>query len=94
MFNILNYAGLKEEYVLFTKTLNTLYLRLYGVGHMAKDHSDSERGNPLLPYTCLKIYCVFVETSSNIIIMVILEGPLSIFLYDFNKNFKETFNSY
>ena len=23
------------------------YLRLYGVGHMVKDHSDSERGNPL-----------------------------------------------
>ena len=22
-------------------------LRLYGVGHMIKDHSDSERGNPL-----------------------------------------------
>ena len=22
-------------------------LRLYGVGHMVKDHSDSERGNPL-----------------------------------------------
>ena len=22
---------------------NTFYLRLYGVGHMVKDHSDSER---------------------------------------------------
>ena len=24
-------------------------LRLYGVGHMVKDHSDSEIGNPLPP---------------------------------------------
>ena len=33
--------------------LNTFYLRLYGVGHMVKDHSDSERGNPLLPHGLL-----------------------------------------
>ena len=26
------------------------WLRLYGVGHMVKDHSDSERGNLLPPY--------------------------------------------
>ena len=29
--------------------LNTFYLRLYGVRHMVKDHSDSEKGNPLPP---------------------------------------------
>ena len=34
---------------LFNDALNTFYLWLYGVGHMVKDHSDSERGNPLLP---------------------------------------------
>ena len=28
--------------VLFNVALNTFYLRLYGVGHMVKDHSDSE----------------------------------------------------
>ena len=33
--------------VLFNDALNTFYLRLYGVGHIVKDHSDSERGNPL-----------------------------------------------
>ena len=38
---------LKEGNVLFNNALNTFYLRLYGVGHMVKDHSDSERGNPL-----------------------------------------------
>ena len=39
--------------VLFNDTLNTFYLRLYGVEHMVKDHSDSERGNPLPPYGLL-----------------------------------------
>ena len=29
--------------VLFNDTLDTFYLWLYGVGHMVKDHSDSER---------------------------------------------------
>ena len=38
---------------LFNDTLNTFYLRLYGVGHMVNDHSDSERGNPLLPHGLL-----------------------------------------
>ena len=40
----------KEGNVLFNDTLNTFYLRLYGVGHMVKDHSDSERENPLPPH--------------------------------------------
>ena len=43
----------KEGYVLFNNTLNTFYLRLYGVGHMVKDHSDSERGNLLPPHGLL-----------------------------------------
>ena len=34
---------------LFNDVLNTFYLRLYGFRRMVKDHSDSERGNPLLP---------------------------------------------
>ena len=38
---------LKEGNVLFNDALNTFYLRLYGVRHMVKDHSDSEKGNPL-----------------------------------------------
>ena len=40
---------LNEREVLFNDTLNTFYLRLYGVRHMVKDHSDSEKGNPLPP---------------------------------------------
>ena len=39
--------------VLFNDALNTFYLRLYGVRHMLKDHSDSERGNPLTPHGLL-----------------------------------------
>ena len=29
--------------------LNTFYLWLYGIKHMVTDHSDSKRGNPLMP---------------------------------------------
>ena len=38
---------MRERNVLFNDALNTFYLRLYGVRHMVKDHSDSEKGNPL-----------------------------------------------
>ena len=41
--------GYKEGNVLFNNTHNTFYLQLCGVGHMIKDHSDKERGNPPLP---------------------------------------------
>ena len=41
---------MKEGNVLFNDTLNTFYLRLYGVRHMVKDHSDSERGNLFPPH--------------------------------------------
>ena len=43
----------KEGIVLYNDALNTFCLRLYGVGHMVMDHSDSERGNPLLPHGLL-----------------------------------------
>ena len=43
----------KEGNVLFNDAFNTFYLRLYGVRHMVKDHSDSERGNPLPPHRLL-----------------------------------------
>ena len=45
--------GRKEGNVLFNDALNTFYLRLYGVKHMVKDHSDSEKGNPLPPHRLL-----------------------------------------
>ena len=43
----------KEENVLFNDALSTFYLRLYGVRHMVKDHSDSEKGNSLPPHRLL-----------------------------------------
>ena len=43
----------RERNVLFNYALNTFYLRLYGIRHMVKDHSDSEKGNPLPPHGLL-----------------------------------------
>ena len=45
--------GRNEGNVLFNDALNTFYLQLYGVRHMVKDHSDSERGNLLPPHGLL-----------------------------------------
>ena len=36
------FNGRKEGNVLFNDALNTFYLRLYGIRHMVKYHSDSE----------------------------------------------------
>ena len=46
-------SKMKEGNVLFNDSLNTFYLRLYGIRHTVKDHSDSERGNPLLSHGLL-----------------------------------------
>ena len=48
-----HYSGRKEGNVLFNDEHNTFYLRLYGVRHMVKDHSDSEKGNLLPPHRLL-----------------------------------------
>ena len=46
-------AFMKEGNILFNNALNTFYLRLYGVGHIVKYLSDSERGNLLPPHELL-----------------------------------------
>ena len=63
----------KEGNVLFNDALNTFYLRLYGVRHMDKDHSDSEKGNPLPPHRLLfpinsmgSFICTIIQTGYNI----------------------------
>ena len=43
----------REIQRLFNNTLNTFYLWLYGNGYIVKDHSDSEKGNPLPPHRLL-----------------------------------------
>ena len=48
-----NNLAQRERNVLFNDALNTFYLRLYVVRHMVKDHSDSEKGNPLPPHRLL-----------------------------------------
>ena len=60
----------KERNVfLFNDALNTFYLRLYGVRHMVKDYSDSEKGNPLPPHRLLflinskgSFICIITQT--------------------------------
>ena len=44
--------GERKMFYLTTHT-TYFYLRLYGVRHMVKDHSDSEKGNPLPPHRLL-----------------------------------------
>ena len=50
---LLSVLSRKEGNVLFNDALNTLYLRLYGLSQMVKDHSNSERGKPLPPHGLL-----------------------------------------
>ena len=55
LFQVCNFCFIfkRERNVLFNDALNTFYLRLYGVRHMVKDHSDSEKGNSLPPHRLL-----------------------------------------
>ena len=53
MMTLKIFLGRKEATVLFNDVLNTFYLRLYGVTHIVKDHSYSERVNPLPPHGLL-----------------------------------------
>ena len=49
-----NKQGFKKKgNILFNEALITFYLRLYGVRHLVKNRSDSERGNPLPPHRLL-----------------------------------------
>ena len=57
--------GWKEGNVLFNDALNAFYLRLYGVGHMVKDHSDSERE------TC----CSHIGYSFRVTARILLYAP-------------------
>ena len=63
----------EEGNVLFNDALNTFYLWLYGIRHMVKDHSDSERENPLPPHGLLfpisskgSFICTIPQTGQHI----------------------------
>ena len=67
--------------MLFNDVLNTFYLRLYGVKHMIKDHSESERGNPLPPHGQQTI-----QRTSNIIIQFLRNIDMKAnFLYGLHR---------
>ena len=46
-------GGDLEGNILFNDALNIFYLRVCGIRYMVKDHSDSERENPLPPHRLL-----------------------------------------
>ena len=48
-WHLLKTEGWRKNMFYLTTHSTHFYLRLYGVDHKAKDHSDSERGNPLPP---------------------------------------------
>ena len=62
--------GRNEGNVLFNDTLNTFYLRLYSVRHTVKDHSDSERGNPVLPHGL----CFLISSKGSFICIISQTG--------------------
>ena len=75
----------KEGNVLFNDTLNTFYLRLYGVGHMVKDHYKLLHRKPIAAATLVTILfgtrnCSMGPLFSNLRRMLIL---LFLFLLQF-----------
>ena len=55
----------------FNDALKTFYLRLCGVRHMVKDHSDSEKENPLP----LHSFCMLSIVSYRLTARVLLYAP-------------------
>ena len=71
--NYVSNEGRKKGHILLNDALNTFLLRLYGVRHMVKDHSDSERQNPLPPYRIhfpnsskASFICIITQTGKQI----------------------------
>ena len=72
-FMVITKEARKQRNVLFNDTLDTFYLLLYGVRHIVKDHSDSERGNRLPPHRLLfsisskgSFICAIPQTGQDI----------------------------
>ena len=59
--------GRKEGNVLFNHALNTFCLQLYGIIHIVKDNSDSEKRNPLPPISSKGSFiCIIPQTGYHI----------------------------
>ena len=70
-----------EGSVLFNNALNTFYLWLYGVRHIVKDHSDSERGNPLFilsKYICNIYIWILTANKMNLLCARFQEKKLNV----------------
>ena len=59
-------SATKEGNVLFNDALNTFYLRLYGVGHMVEDHSDSEIEREMFYLTTHSTHFIYGYMASDI----------------------------
>ena len=80
----------RERNVLFNDTLKTFYLWLYGIRHMVKDHSDSEKGNPLPPHMLLlsinskgSFICIIPQTGEREREMFYLTTHSTHFIYGY-----------
>ena len=62
----------RERNVLFNDALNTFYLWLYGVRHMVKDHSDSEREREMFYLTTHSTHFIYGYMASDIWLRTIL----------------------
>ena len=63
----------RERNVLFNDALSTFYLRLYGVRHMVKDHSDSEKeGREMFYLTTHSTHFIYGYMASDIWLRTIL----------------------
>ena len=61
-----------EGNVLVNDALNTFYLWLYGVSHMVKDHSDSEREREMFYLTTHSTHFIYSYMASDIWLRTIL----------------------
>ena len=62
----------RERNVLFNDALNTFYLRLYGVRHMVKDHSDSKKEREMFYLTTHSTHFIYGYMASDIWLRTIL----------------------
>ena len=58
----------------FNDALNTFYLRLYGVRNMVKDHSDSEKGNPLFSISSKETLLFSISSKGSFICIIPQRG--------------------
>ena len=61
--------GRKEGNVLFNDTLKTFYLRLYGIRHMVKDHSDSKGRKEMFYLMMHSTHYIYSYMASDIIVV-------------------------